>query len=61
MTPLEILVAATTGQAAPRIPIFCNLLDQGARELGVSQREYYADGAKVAEGQLRLRARLDLS
>jgi uroporphyrinogen-III decarboxylase len=57
MTPLEILVAAATGQRAPRIPVFCNLLDQGARELGMSQREYYRSGAHVAEGQLRMRVR----
>ena len=57
MTPLEILVAAVTGQPAPRIPIFCNLLDQGARELGLSQKAYYANGENVAEGQLRMRAR----
>jgi uroporphyrinogen decarboxylase len=57
MTPLEILVAAVTGQPAPRIPVFCNLLDQGARELGMSQRDYYANGENVAAGQLRMRAR----
>jgi uroporphyrinogen decarboxylase len=57
MTPLEILVAAINGQPAPRIPVFCNLLDQGARELGMSQKEYYSRGANVAEGQLRMRAR----
>lgn len=57
MTPLEILSAAVAGTAAPRIPVFCNLLDQGARELGLRQADYYADGERVAEGQLRLRAR----
>lgn len=57
MTPLEILVAAASGQPAPRIPVFCNLLDQGARELGMSQQAYYAKGEHVAEGQLRMRAR----
>lgn len=56
MTPLEILVAAINGQPAPRIPIFCNLLDQGAWETGKSQAAYYADGERVAEGQLRMRA-----
>lgn len=55
MTPLELLVAAATGQPAPRIPVFCNLLDQGARVLGMSQRDYYADGENVAEAQLRMR------
>lgn len=57
MTPLELLQATIAGQPTPRIPVFCNLLDQGARELGLSQRDYYADGARVAEGQLRMRAR----
>ena len=57
MTPLEIGVAAATGQPAPRIPVYCNLLDHGARELGMKQRDYYADGANVAEAQLRMRAR----
>lgn len=57
MTPLEILTAAAGGRPAPRIPIFCNLLDQGAKELGLSQAEYYAKGEHVAEGQLRMRAR----
>lgn len=54
MTPLEILVAAATGQAAPRIPVFCNLLDQGARELGMRAKDYFANGEHVAEAQLRM-------
>lgn len=54
MTPLEILTAAITGTPAPRIPIFCNLLDQGARELKLSPANYFADGTAVAEAQLRL-------
>jgi uroporphyrinogen decarboxylase len=57
MTPLDILIAAVNGQPAPRIPVFCNLLDQGARELGMSQREYYSRGENVAEGQLKMLAR----
>jgi uroporphyrinogen decarboxylase len=57
MTPLEILAAAVDGRPAPRIPVFCNLLDQGARELGMSQKDYYAKGEHVADGQLRLRQR----
>jgi len=57
MTPLEITVAAANGRPAPRIPVYCNLLDQGARELGMPLREYYRRGEHVAEGQLRMRAR----
>jgi uroporphyrinogen decarboxylase len=56
MTPLEILVAAIDGSPAPRIPVFCNLLDQGARALGMTQQKYYARGEHVAEGQLRMQA-----
>jgi uroporphyrinogen decarboxylase len=54
MTPLEILVAAGTGLAAPRIPVFCNLLDQGARELGMCAKNYFQNGVYVAEAQLRM-------
>jgi uroporphyrinogen decarboxylase len=54
MTPLEILNAAHTGQPAPRIPIFCNMLDQGTKELGMSQATYYSRGEYVAAGQLAL-------
>lgn len=57
MTPLEILAAAINGTPAPRIPVFCNLLDQGARELGMKQKAYYASGENVAAGQLKMRAR----
>ena len=57
MTALNVLAAAIDGTKARRIPVFCNMLDHGARELGMSQREYYAKGAHVAEGQLRLRSR----
>ncbi len=55
MTPLEISVAAANGQPAPRIPVYCNLLDHGARALGMTQREYYSNGENVAEAQLRMR------
>jgi uroporphyrinogen decarboxylase len=44
-----------TGQRPDRVPIILNLLDQGARELGISLREYYSRGELVAEGQLRMR------
>lgn len=55
ITGMERLAAAVAGKAADRVPVFCNLIDQGARELGVSLRDYYSSGARVAEGQLRMR------
>jgi uroporphyrinogen-III decarboxylase len=55
MTGMERLTAAINGQAADSIPIFCNLLDQGAKELGLPLEDYYARGEHVAEAQLRMR------
>jgi len=52
---MQLFGALLTGQIPERVPIVCNLVDQGARELGVSLRDYYASGERVAEGQLRLR------
>lgn len=56
-TGMERFGALMSGRIPDRVPIVCNLLDQGARELGVSLREYYSRGDLVAEGQLRMRER----
>lgn len=52
---MERFGALMSGQIPDRVPIICNLLDQGAQELGLTIRDYYARGDLVAEGQLRLR------
>lgn len=57
ITGMERLAAAANGTICDRIPLFCNLLDQGAKELGMSVQEYYSKGENVAEGQLRMRER----
>ena len=57
MNAVQRLAAAVQGLPADRVPVFCNLLDQGARLLGLEPREYFADGERVAEAQLRLRER----
>src|SRR3989339_535207 len=54
---MERLLAALQGQPSDRIPVFCNLLDQGAKELGITLQEYYTNGALVAEAQLKMRER----
>ena len=51
---MDRLVAAIRGETSDRIPVFCNLIDQGAREMGLAPREYYANGEHVAEAQLRM-------
>lgn len=55
MTAMERIGALLNGRKPDRVPIVCNLLDQGAQELGVSIRNYYSSGELVAEGQLRMR------
>lgn len=55
ITGMERLVAAINGVASDRIPVFCNLLDQGAKELGISLEEYYSNGEYVVEAQLKMR------
>lgn len=54
-TGFERLGALMQGQLPDRVPVCCNLLEQGARELGMSIQEYYTKGEHVAEGQIRLR------
>lgn len=54
-TGMERFGALMTGATPDRVPIVCNLLDQGAGELGVALKHYYSSGDLVAEGQLRIR------
>jgi uroporphyrinogen decarboxylase len=57
ITGMDRLVAAIKGESCDRIPVFCNLIDQGAKELGMTPKEYYAKGEYVAEAQLRMQAK----
>jgi uroporphyrinogen-III decarboxylase len=56
-TGVERLTAAVTGKPADRIPVFCNMFDQGARELNMPLKDYYSKGEYVAEAQLWMRDR----
>ncbi len=57
ITGMDRLVACIQGKPCDRVPVFCNLLDQGAIELGLPLQEYYSRGELVAEAQLRMRER----
>lgn len=51
-------VLTTLGHREPdRVPFFLLLTMHGAKELGLSLREYYASAEAMAEGQIRMRAR----
>ncbi|HWR38416.1 MAG TPA: uroporphyrinogen decarboxylase family protein [Patescibacteria group bacterium] len=56
MNAMERIGRAARGEPTDRIPVFCDLLDQGAAAVGLSSlKEYYSRGEYVAEGQLRMR------
>jgi len=52
---IDRLKAAASGEKSDRIPVFCNLFDQGPKELGISAKEYFSNGEYVAQGQLKMR------
>jgi uroporphyrinogen decarboxylase len=57
MTSLE-RVLTTMGQREPdRVPLFLLVTMHGAKELGLSIREYFSKAEHVVEGQLRMRAK----
>ncbi|MFH1981400.1 MAG: uroporphyrinogen decarboxylase family protein [Pseudomonadota bacterium] len=55
MNAIERITNVMMGEIPDRVPIMGNLLEQGAKELGLSIQDYYSNGEYVAEGQLRLR------
>lgn len=55
ITGIDRLIAAINGNPCDRIPVFCNMSDQGAKEMGITPQEYYSNGEYVAEAQLRMR------
>jgi len=51
MTPLERTLTALSHKEPDRVPLFLNLTMHGARELGLSIREYYQKVDQVVKGQ----------
>ncbi|WP_027362644.1 uroporphyrinogen decarboxylase family protein [Desulfospira joergensenii] len=54
LTPKQRFGALMEGRQPDRVPVVCNLFEQGAKELGMPIKEYYSRGEYVAEGQIRL-------
>lgn len=57
MTSAERVRAALSLKEPDRVPWLLMLTMTGARELGLSIREYFSSGKNVAEGQLKMRAK----
>ena len=57
MTPLERVLTTLGHGEADRVPFFLPVTMHGARELGLSIRDYFSDAASVVEGQLRMQRR----
>jgi len=57
ITGMDRLIAAIKGELTDRIPVFCILWDQGAKELGMPLETYFSRGEYVAEAQLKMRER----
>lgn len=54
MTCYQRVMTAFNHQEADRVPVFLFLTVHGAKELGMTPREYYARAENIVEGQLRL-------
>jgi uroporphyrinogen decarboxylase len=54
MTPMERVLTTLSHKEPDRVPMFLLLTMHGAKELGVSIKEYFSKGENVAEGQIRL-------
>lgn len=54
MTSMERVLTTLRHQEPDRVPVFLLLTMHGARELGISIREYFSRPDYVAEGQMRM-------
>jgi len=57
MTSMQRVLATLGGREPDKVPRFLLLTMHGARELGLSIREYFSRAEHVIEGQLRMRER----
>lgn len=54
MTPMQRVLTAMAHQEPDRVPLFLLTTMHGAKELGLSIREYFSRAENVVEGQMRL-------
>ncbi len=54
MTSMQRVLTCLSHKEPDRVPMFLLLTMHGAKELGISIKDYFSSGENVAEGQLRL-------
>lgn len=54
MTPMQRVLTALSHKEPDRVPLFLLTTMHGAKELGMSIKEYFSDGENVARGQIIL-------
>ncbi|MFO8236196.1 MAG: uroporphyrinogen decarboxylase family protein [Bacteroidales bacterium] len=54
MTPMERVLTTLSHNEPDRVPLFLLLTMHGARELGLSIKDYFSKAENVAEGQIRM-------
>ncbi len=57
MTSLQRVLTTLGHQEPDRVPFFLLVTMHGAKELGISIKEYFSRAENVVEGQLRMRAK----
>lgn len=57
MTSMQRVLTSLDHREPDRVPLFLLVTMHGARELGLSIRDYFAKAEHVAEGQIRMRAK----
>lgn len=57
MTSLQRVLTTLGHQEPDRVPLFLHVTMHGAKELGLSIKNYFSKAENVVEGQLRLRAK----
>jgi uroporphyrinogen decarboxylase len=57
LTPMQRVLTSLRHEEPDRVPFFLPLTVHGARELGLSIRDYFSSAEQVIEGQLRMQAR----
>jgi uroporphyrinogen decarboxylase len=57
MTSLQRVLTTLGHQEPDRVPFFLSLTMHGAKELGLSIKDYFSRSENVVEGQLRLMAK----